>query len=167
MSDEKVILWTVILINDFVNSVFWFYYELPFFFIRQQVFTAFTKEVLAAPFTEQIFHFVIPALADARTVFPYEPFLTALLSLEGRWPATSGGAPWLFYFVLTVGDNYLGMKRRVSLWAHVEAACVDGSGPVGCQLGVPLSARPLGEELLRRARLLKAVAWPVSPGIVS
>ncbi|XP_061022216.1 ubiquitin-protein ligase E3C isoform X6 [Dama dama] len=81
---------------------------------RQQVFTAFTKEVLAAPFTEQIFHFIIPALADARTVFPYEPFLAALLSLEGGRSTTSGGAPWLFYFVLTVGDNYLGMKRRMS-----------------------------------------------------
>ena len=47
--------------------------------------------MLAAPFTEQVFHFVIPALADPRTVFPYEPFLTALLSLEGRRPTTSGG----------------------------------------------------------------------------
>lgn len=87
---------------------------------RQQVFTAFTKEVLTAPFTEQVFHFVIPALADPRAVFPYEPFLTALLSLEGRRPATSGGAPWLFYFVLTVGDNYLGALSEDGLLAHLR-----------------------------------------------
>uniref|UniRef100_A0A8C6CZE8 HECT-type E3 ubiquitin transferase n=1 Tax=Moschus moschiferus TaxID=68415 RepID=A0A8C6CZE8_MOSMO len=87
---------------------------------RQQVFTAFTKEVLAVPFTEQIFHFVIPALADSRTVFPYEPFLTALLSLEGRRSTASGGAPWLFYFVLTVGDNYLGALSEAGLLAYLR-----------------------------------------------
>ncbi|XP_022432227.1 ubiquitin-protein ligase E3C isoform X2 [Delphinapterus leucas] len=88
---------------------------------RQQVFTAFTKEVLAAPFTEQVFHFVIPALADVQTVFPYEPFLNALLSIEGPRSKTSGGAPWLFYFVLTVGENYLGMKCKMCLTrTHME-----------------------------------------------
>ena len=66
-----------------------------------------------APFTDQIFHFIIPALADAQTVFPYEPFLSALLSPESRCPETGGGAPWLFFFVLTVGETYLGMRYSV------------------------------------------------------
>ncbi|XP_036720050.1 ubiquitin-protein ligase E3C isoform X5 [Balaenoptera musculus] len=87
---------------------------------RQQVFTAFTKEVLAAPFTEQVFHFVIPALADVQTVFPYEPFLNALLSIEGPRSKTSGGAPWLFYFVLTVGENYLGTLSEEGLLVYLR-----------------------------------------------
>uniref|UniRef100_A0A8C9C0H5 HECT-type E3 ubiquitin transferase n=1 Tax=Phocoena sinus TaxID=42100 RepID=A0A8C9C0H5_PHOSS len=87
---------------------------------RQQVFTAFTKEVLAAPFTEQVFHFVIPALADVQTVFPYEPFLNALLSIEGPRSKTSGGAPWLFYFVLTVGENYLGTLSEEGLLVYLS-----------------------------------------------
>lgn len=73
------------------------------------MFAAFTEEFLAAPFTDQIFHFVIPALADVQTAFPYEPFLSALLLQEGRYSRRSAGAPWLFYFVLTVGESYLGM----------------------------------------------------------
>ena len=155
----------MILISGFVNSVFWFDYELPFFFIRQQVFTAFTKEVLAAPFTEQIFHFVIPALADARTVFPYEPFLAALLSLEGGRSTTSGGAPWLFYFVLTVGDSYLGMKRRMSCeLTQTQREWMAGRSGEHGQPSPCLAARPLGEELLGRVRLLKTVAWLASPG---
>ncbi|XP_057586381.1 ubiquitin-protein ligase E3C isoform X5 [Hippopotamus amphibius kiboko] len=87
---------------------------------RQQVFTAFTKEVLAAPFTEQVFHLVIPALADAQTAFPYEPFLNALLSMEGRRSENSGGAPWLFYFVLTVGENYLGTLSEEGLLVYLR-----------------------------------------------
>nr|XP_010961270.1 PREDICTED: ubiquitin-protein ligase E3C isoform X2 [Camelus bactrianus] len=87
---------------------------------RQQVFTAFTKEVLAAPFTEQIFHLVIPALADVQTAFPYEPFLNALLSGESGCPRTSGGTPWLFYFVLTVGENYLGTLSEEGLLVYLR-----------------------------------------------
>ncbi|GAB1289498.1 Ubiquitin-protein ligase E3C [Apodemus speciosus] len=34
---------------------------------RHQVFSAFTEEFLGAPFTDQIFHFIIPAFADAQT----------------------------------------------------------------------------------------------------
>ncbi|ETE72743.1 Ubiquitin-protein ligase E3C, partial [Ophiophagus hannah] len=49
---------------------------------RQQVFAAFTEEFLAAPFTDQIFHFIIPALVDGETCFPYELFLNALLFTE-------------------------------------------------------------------------------------
>uniref|UniRef100_A0A8D1DKG6 HECT-type E3 ubiquitin transferase n=1 Tax=Sus scrofa TaxID=9823 RepID=A0A8D1DKG6_PIG len=87
---------------------------------RQQVFTAFTKEVLAAPFTEQVFRFVIPALADAQTLFPYEPFLNALVSAERRGPEASAGAPWLFYFVLTVGENYLGTLSEDGLLVYLR-----------------------------------------------
>ncbi|OCT75503.1 ubiquitin-protein ligase E3C [Xenopus laevis] len=75
---------------------------------RQQVFTAFTEEFLAAPYTDQIFHFIIPALADLQTAFPYEAFLNALLKEGQQHSRTSHRAPWLFYFVLTVGETYLG-----------------------------------------------------------
>jgi ubiquitin-protein ligase E3 C len=85
------------------------------FFSRHQVFSAFTEEFLGAPFTDQIFHFVIPAFADAQTVFPYEPFLNALLLLESQSSKRCSGVPWLFYFVLTVGENYLGMKYKMYL----------------------------------------------------
>ena len=113
----------MILCFDFSESSFFFF----FFFLRQQVFTAFTKEVLAAPFTEQVFRFVIPALADAQTLFPYEPFLNALVSAERRGPEASAGAPWLFYFVLTVGENYLGMKYKMRC-IHIKAVLADKSG---------------------------------------
>lgn len=81
-----------------------------FFHFRQQIFAAFTEEFLAAPFTDQIFHFIIPALADVQTVFPYELFLNALLLAESGCSRKSDRAPWLFYFVLTVGETYLGEK---------------------------------------------------------
>ncbi|XP_011796991.1 PREDICTED: ubiquitin-protein ligase E3C [Colobus angolensis palliatus] len=87
---------------------------------RQQIFTAFTEEFLAAPFTDQIFHFIIPALADAQTIFPYEPFLNALLLIESRCSRKSGGAPWLFYFVLTVGENYLGALSEEGLLVYLR-----------------------------------------------
>ncbi|XP_048196495.1 ubiquitin-protein ligase E3C [Perognathus longimembris pacificus] len=86
---------------------------------RQQVFLAFTEEFLTAPFTDQIFHFVIPALADVQTVFPYEPFLNALL-LESRYSKRSSGAPWLFYFVLTAGENYLGALSEDGLLVYLH-----------------------------------------------
>lgn len=111
-----------------MDSIIWFYRKLLFFFFRQQVFTAFTEEFLAAPFTDQIFHFIIPALADAQTVFPYEPFLNALLLIESRCSRKSGGAPWLFYFVLTVGENYLGMKCKIFFtWTRIWVALADES----------------------------------------
>uniref|UniRef100_A0A673ARW9 Ubiquitin-protein ligase E3C n=1 Tax=Sphaeramia orbicularis TaxID=375764 RepID=A0A673ARW9_9TELE len=45
---------------------------------RQFVFAAFTEEFISAPFTEQIFHFFIPALSDFRLSFPFEAFLNSL-----------------------------------------------------------------------------------------
>lgn len=82
-----------------------------FLHFRQQIFAAFTEEFLAAPFTDQIFHFIIPALADVQTIFPYEVFLNALLVAESGC-SRSDQAPWLFYFVLTVGETYLGEKAK-------------------------------------------------------
>uniref|UniRef100_A0A2K6EW34 HECT-type E3 ubiquitin transferase n=1 Tax=Propithecus coquereli TaxID=379532 RepID=A0A2K6EW34_PROCO len=87
---------------------------------RQQVFAAFAGEFLEAPFTDQIFHFIVPALADVQTVFPYEPFLRALLLAERRCSKKSGGAPWLFYFVLTVGENYLGALSEDGLLVYLR-----------------------------------------------
>lgn len=83
-----------------------------FLHFRQQIFAAFTEEFLAAPFTDQIFHFIIPALADVQTIFPYELFLNALLLAESGCSRRSDQAPWLFYFVLTVGKTYLGEQAK-------------------------------------------------------
>lgn len=105
---------------------------------RQQVFAAFTEECLTAPFTDQVFHFVVPALADAQTAFPFEPFLDALLSVGSRGSRARGGAPWLFYFVLTVGENYLGMNLSA------ELPCRQHGG-------------------WGRGRQCRAVSWPVQP----
>lgn len=74
---------------------------------RIQIFTAFTEEFLAAPFTDQIFNFIIPALADIQIAFPYEFFLNALLTSESQLSRKRDKAPWLFYFVLRVGETYL------------------------------------------------------------
>ncbi|XP_067398810.1 ubiquitin-protein ligase E3C isoform X2 [Emydura macquarii macquarii] len=86
---------------------------------RQQIFAAFTEEFLAAPFTDQIFHFIIPALADVQTVFSYELFLNALLT-ESRCLRKSDRAPWLFYFVLTVGETYLGCLSEEGLLVYLR-----------------------------------------------
>lgn len=86
---------------------------------RQQIFAAFTEEFLAAPFTDQIFHFIIPALADVQTLFPYELFLNALLT-ESRRSRKSDRAPWLFYFVLTVGETYLGSLSEEGLLVYLR-----------------------------------------------
>ncbi|XP_054430760.1 ubiquitin-protein ligase E3C [Pteronotus mesoamericanus] len=84
---------------------------------RRQVFAAFTEECLAAPFTEQIFHFILPALADAQAAFPFEPFLEALLSVES---GAGGSAPWLLYVVLTVGENHLGALSEDGLLLYLR-----------------------------------------------
>ncbi|KAJ7403260.1 Ubiquitin-protein ligase E3C [Pitangus sulphuratus] len=87
---------------------------------RQQIFAAFTEEFLAAPFTDQIFHFIIPALADVQTIFPYELFLNALLLPESGCSSRSDQAPWLFYFVLTVGETYLGSLSEEGLLVYLR-----------------------------------------------
>lgn len=98
------------------SHVYAFHKEKCFFpCCRQQIFAAFTEEFLAAPFTDQIFHFIIPALADVQTCFPYELFLNALLLTESRRSRKNERAPWLFYFVLMAGETYLGMKNTFDL----------------------------------------------------
>lgn len=92
------------------------------FALRQQVFSAFTEEFLSAPFTDRLFHFVIPALADAQTGFPYEPFLSALLA-DHQGTRASAAVPWVLYFVLTVGENHLG--RTWGALALVGKVCMD------------------------------------------
>ncbi|KAJ1099719.1 hypothetical protein NDU88_004818 [Pleurodeles waltl] len=87
---------------------------------RIQIFTAFTEEFLAAPFTDQIFNFIIPALADIQIAFPYEFFLNALLTSESQLSRRSDKAPWLFYFVLRVGETYLGTLSEEGLLVYLR-----------------------------------------------
>lgn len=87
---------------------------------RQQVFSAFTREFLAAPYTDQIFHFIIPALADAHTAFPYELFLNALLGEQVRCPLRCDQTPWLFYCVLTVGETYLSTLSEEGMLVYLR-----------------------------------------------
>ncbi len=78
---------------------------------RQFVFAAFTEEFISAPFTEQIFHFFIPALSDVRLSFPFEAFLSSLQATISSSSAPQSQAPWVFYFVLSAGENRLGGWR--------------------------------------------------------
>ncbi|XP_073533789.1 ubiquitin-protein ligase E3C [Phyllobates terribilis] len=87
---------------------------------RQQVFSAFTREFLAAPYTDQIFHFIIPALADPHTAFPYELFLSSLLEEQARRPLRCDQTPWLFYFVLTVGETYLSTLSEEGMLVYLR-----------------------------------------------
>ncbi|KAG8430078.1 hypothetical protein GDO86_018516, partial [Hymenochirus boettgeri] len=87
---------------------------------RQQVFLAFREEFLAATYTDQIFHFIIPALADPQTAFPYEVFLSTLLTDRPRQSRNSHQAPWLLYFVLTVGETYLGHLSEESMLQYLR-----------------------------------------------
>ncbi|XP_015210396.1 ubiquitin-protein ligase E3C [Lepisosteus oculatus] len=87
---------------------------------RQYVFAAFTEEFISAPFTEQIFHFFIPALADARCSFPFEPFLGAMLGAGSAGAEPRRKAPWLFYFVLAVGETHLGGLTEEGLLLYLR-----------------------------------------------
>ncbi|XP_069814993.1 ubiquitin-protein ligase E3C isoform X1 [Dendropsophus ebraccatus] len=97
-----------------------FTYKSCFDGARQQVFSAFTREFLAAPYTDQIFHFIIPALADAHTAFPYELFLNALLGEQVHNPLRYDQTPWLFYFVLTVGETYLSTLTEEGMLVYLR-----------------------------------------------
>ncbi|XP_043920724.1 ubiquitin-protein ligase E3C [Protopterus annectens] len=87
---------------------------------RQQIFTAFTEAFLALPFKEQIYHVVIPALADATSAFPFALFLNALLASERSISRKNESAPWLFYFVLTAGETYLGSLSDEDLLVYLK-----------------------------------------------
>uniref|UniRef100_A0A3Q3JF66 Ubiquitin-protein ligase E3C n=1 Tax=Monopterus albus TaxID=43700 RepID=A0A3Q3JF66_MONAL len=88
---------------------------------RQSVFAAFTKEFISAPFTEQIFHFFIPALSDLSFSFPFEAFLSSLQAIISSSSAAQSQAPWLFYFVLSVGENCLGSLSEEGLLLYLRA----------------------------------------------
>lgn len=92
---------------------------------RQFVFAAFTKEFISAPFTEQIFHFFIPALSDFRLSFPFEAFLSSLQATIDSSSAAQSQAPWIFYFVLCVGENRLGgWQLRDVYMVHHLCICI-------------------------------------------
>lgn len=76
--------------------------------LRQYVFSAFTEEFISVPFTEQVFHFFIPALSDPRLAFPFQPFLASLQATVVSSATMQAQAPWLLYFVLSVGETNLG-----------------------------------------------------------
>uniref|UniRef100_A0A3B4FFS5 Ubiquitin-protein ligase E3C n=1 Tax=Pundamilia nyererei TaxID=303518 RepID=A0A3B4FFS5_9CICH len=88
---------------------------------RQFVFAAFTEEFISAPFTEQIFHFFIPALSDFRHSFPFEAFLSSLKATIDSSSAAQSQAPWLFYFVLSAGENRLGSLSEEGLLLYLRA----------------------------------------------
>ncbi|TNN73378.1 Ubiquitin-protein ligase E3C [Liparis tanakae] len=88
---------------------------------RQFVFGAFTKEFISPPFTEQIFHFFIPALSDVRLSFPFEAFLSSLQVTISSSSAAQSQAPWLFYFVLSAGENCLGSLSEEGLLLYLRA----------------------------------------------
>lgn len=88
---------------------------------RQFVFAAFTEEFISAPFTEQIFHFFIPALSDVRLSFPFEAFLSTLQGTIGSSSSPQSQAPWVFYFVLCAGENCLGGWNSSERTPHTEA----------------------------------------------
>uniref|UniRef100_A0A7N8WL85 Ubiquitin-protein ligase E3C n=1 Tax=Mastacembelus armatus TaxID=205130 RepID=A0A7N8WL85_9TELE len=87
----------------------------------QSIFTAFTEDFISAPFTEQIFHFFIPALSDLRLSFPFEAFLRSLQPTISSSSAAQTQAPWLFYFVLSVGENCLGSLSEEGLLLYLRA----------------------------------------------
>ncbi|XP_063063156.1 ubiquitin-protein ligase E3C [Engraulis encrasicolus] len=88
---------------------------------RQYVFTAFTEEFISVPFTEQVFHFFIPALSDARLAFPFQPFLAALQATVASSATMQAQAPWLLYFVLSVGEMKLGCLSEEGLLLYLNA----------------------------------------------
>ncbi|XP_032900349.1 ubiquitin-protein ligase E3C isoform X2 [Amblyraja radiata] len=91
---------------------------------RHQVFAILAKEFFTAPFTDQIFNFLVPALSAARISFPYVPFLTALLI-----PKTTSSvglaysrdmAPWLLYFVLAVGEPQIAILSEEGMLVYLR-----------------------------------------------
>ncbi|XP_034032519.1 ubiquitin-protein ligase E3C [Thalassophryne amazonica] len=88
---------------------------------RQFVFAAFTEEFISAPFTGQIYNFYIPALSSLLLSFPFEAFLSSLQATVGSSSAAQTEAPWLFYFVLSVGENCLGSLSDEGLLLYLRA----------------------------------------------
>ncbi|ROK23453.1 Ubiquitin-protein ligase E3C [Anabarilius grahami] len=88
---------------------------------RQFVFSAFTEEFISAPFTKQIYHFFVPALADPKLAFPFQNFLWSLQATVSSSAQARAQAPWLFYFVLSVGESGLGSLSEEGLLLYLNA----------------------------------------------
>ncbi|XP_048462036.1 ubiquitin-protein ligase E3C [Rhincodon typus] len=90
---------------------------------RHQVFAALAKEFFTAPFTDQIYNFLIPALS-ARASFPYVSFLSALLipnmTSSVGLTFTKDMAPWLLYFVLAVGESQIGVLSEDGMLVYLR-----------------------------------------------
>uniref|UniRef100_A0A8B9HUE1 HECT-type E3 ubiquitin transferase n=1 Tax=Astyanax mexicanus TaxID=7994 RepID=A0A8B9HUE1_ASTMX len=87
---------------------------------RQFVFSAFTEQFISPPFTEQVFHFFVPALADPRLSFPFHDFLWSLQATVASSSMAQAQAPWLFYFVLSVGEISLGSLSEEGLLLYLS-----------------------------------------------
>lgn len=79
------------------------------------MFAAFTEEFISAPFTEQIFHYFIPALSDLHVSFPFEAFLSSLKATIDSSSSAQSQAPWILYYVLSAGENCLGWWLSVDV----------------------------------------------------
>ncbi|XP_062850560.1 ubiquitin-protein ligase E3C isoform X2 [Trichomycterus rosablanca] len=88
---------------------------------RQLVFSAFTEEFISPPFTEHMFHFFVPALADPKFAFPFHNFLWSLQATVASSAKIQNHAPWLFYFVLTLGENSLGSLSEEGLLLYLSS----------------------------------------------
>ncbi|XP_062900489.1 ubiquitin-protein ligase E3C isoform X1 [Mobula hypostoma] len=91
---------------------------------RHQVFAILAKEFFTAPFTDQIFNFLVPALSAVGTSFPYVPFLTALLIPKTTSSVgltyTKDMAPWLLYFVLAVGESQIAFLSEKGMLVYLK-----------------------------------------------
>ncbi|MCJ8731205.1 hypothetical protein PDJAM_G00196620 [Pangasius djambal] len=88
---------------------------------RQLVFSAFTEDFISPPFTEQMFHFFVPALADPRLCFPFHNFLFYLQAAVSSSDRAQCHAPWLFYFVLSLGETGLGSLSEEGLLLYLSS----------------------------------------------
>ncbi|XP_027032796.2 ubiquitin-protein ligase E3C-like isoform X2 [Tachysurus fulvidraco] len=88
---------------------------------RQLVFSAFTEDFISPPFTEQMFHFFVPALADRRLSFPFQDFLFSLQATISLSDQAQCHAPWLFYFVLSLGEMGLGSLSEEGLLLYLSS----------------------------------------------
>uniref|UniRef100_A0A8C1EPY4 Ubiquitin-protein ligase E3C n=1 Tax=Cyprinus carpio carpio TaxID=630221 RepID=A0A8C1EPY4_CYPCA len=91
------------------------------FIHRQFVFSAFTEEFISVPFTEQIYHFFVPALSDPKLAFPFQNFLWSLQATIASSAQARAQAPWLFYFLLSVGESGLGSLSEEGLLLYLNA----------------------------------------------
>ncbi|KAK2865818.1 hypothetical protein Q7C36_001874 [Tachysurus vachellii] len=85
------------------------------------MFSAFTEDFISPPFSEQMFHFFVPALADRRHGFPFQDFLFSLQAAISLLDQAQCHAPWLFYFVLSLGEMGLGSLSEEGLLLYLSS----------------------------------------------